>query len=126
MDSQENICGSGYSSQPSSSQCPSPNRSVSGKKLCSTCGLPLGKGAAMIIETLSLYFHIQCFKCGICKGQLGDATTGTDVRIRNGLLNCNDCYMKSRSKALDYFQIFQYLLISPFCTKLPLHIIYST
>uniref|UniRef100_A0A8C2NXR7 LIM zinc-binding domain-containing protein n=1 Tax=Capra hircus TaxID=9925 RepID=A0A8C2NXR7_CAPHI len=78
----------------------SPNRykrSIGGKKLCSSCGLPLGKGAAMIIETLNLYFHIQCFKCGICKGQLGDAVSGTDVRIRNGLLNCNDCYMRSRS-----------------------------
>ncbi|XP_022539309.2 LIM and calponin homology domains-containing protein 1 isoform X8 [Astyanax mexicanus] len=75
----------------------SPNRSVSGKKLCSSCGHPLGKGAAMIIETLSLYFHIQCFKCGICKGQLGDTTTGTDVRIRNGLLNCHQCYIRSRS-----------------------------
>lgn len=39
-------------------------RSVSGKKLCSSCGHPLGKGAAMIIETLSLYFHIHCFKVG--------------------------------------------------------------
>ncbi|XP_067312847.1 LIM and calponin homology domains-containing protein 1 isoform X8 [Pseudorasbora parva] len=76
---------------------PSPNRSVSGKKLCSSCGHPLGKGAAMIIETLSLYFHIQCFKCGICKGQLGDTSTGTDVRIRNGLLNCHQCYIRSRS-----------------------------
>ncbi|KAM9087011.1 LIM and calponin homology domains-containing protein 1 isoform 1-T1 [Megaptera novaeangliae] len=78
----------------------SPNRykrSISGKKLCSSCGLPLGKGAAMIIETLDLYFHIQCFRCGICKGQLGDAVSGTDVRIRNGLLNCNDCYVRSRS-----------------------------
>ncbi|XP_059018637.1 LIM and calponin homology domains-containing protein 1 isoform X6 [Mustela lutreola] len=78
----------------------SPNRykrSISGKKLCSSCGLPLGKGAAMIIETLHLYFHIQCFRCGVCKGQLGDAVSGTDVRIRNGLLNCNDCYMRSRS-----------------------------
>ncbi|XP_053779541.1 LIM and calponin homology domains-containing protein 1 isoform X4 [Desmodus rotundus] len=78
----------------------SPNerrKSVSGKKLCSSCGLPLGKGAAMIIETLNLYFHIQCFRCGICKGQLGDSVSGTDVRIRNGLLNCNDCYMRSRS-----------------------------
>nr|XP_036858454.1 LIM and calponin homology domains-containing protein 1 isoform X15 [Manis javanica] len=75
----------------------SPNRSISGKKLCSSCGVPLGKGAAMIIETLNLYFHIQCFRCGICKGQLGDAVSGTDVRIRNGLLNCNDCYMRSRS-----------------------------
>ncbi|MEE6462159.1 hypothetical protein FKM82_001513 [Ascaphus truei] len=96
-DSQENIRGTGCSSSTSTSQCQSPNRSVSGKKLCSTCGLPLGKGAAMIIETLSLYFHIQCFKCGICKGQLGDAITGTDVRIRNGLLNCNDCYIRSRT-----------------------------
>ncbi|KAM8808987.1 LIM and calponin homology domains-containing protein 1 [Eudromia elegans] len=89
-------------SSPCSPSAPgySPNRykrSVSGKKLCSTCGLPLGKGAAMIIETLGLYFHIQCFRCGICKGQLGDAASGTDVRIRNGLLNCNDCYIRSRT-----------------------------
>nr|XP_008109851.1 PREDICTED: LIM and calponin homology domains-containing protein 1 isoform X7 [Anolis carolinensis] len=78
-------------------QSQSPNRSISGKKLCSSCGQPLGKGAAMIIESLGLYFHIQCFRCGICKGQLGDAASGTDVRIRNGLLNCNDCYIRSRS-----------------------------
>ncbi|XP_064200487.1 LIM and calponin homology domains-containing protein 1-like isoform X9 [Anguilla rostrata] len=92
----------GTNSSPSSScssdvQPQSPNRSVSGKKLCSSCGHPLGKGAAMIIETLSLYFHIQCFKCGICKGQLGDTSTGTDVRIRSGLLNCHQCYIRSRS-----------------------------
>ncbi|XP_058862434.1 LIM and calponin homology domains-containing protein 1-like isoform X3 [Acipenser ruthenus] len=78
-------------------QTQSPNRSISGKKLCSSCAQPLGKGAAMIIETLSLYFHIQCFKCGVCKGHLGDTTTGTDVRIRNGILNCNECYIRSRT-----------------------------
>ncbi|XP_042324107.1 LIM and calponin homology domains-containing protein 1 isoform X3 [Sceloporus undulatus] len=81
-------------------QSQSPNRykrSISGKKLCSSCGQPLGKGAAMIIESLGLYFHIQCFRCGICKEQLGDAASGTDVRIRNGLLNCNDCYIRSRT-----------------------------
>ncbi|XP_048220800.1 LIM and calponin homology domains-containing protein 1 isoform X15 [Perognathus longimembris pacificus] len=91
-----------FKAGPFSPCCPtppgqSPNRSISGKKLCSSCGLALGKGAAMIIETLNLYFHIQCFRCGICKGQLGDAMSGTDVRIRNGLLNCNDCYLRSRS-----------------------------
>ncbi|XP_026531140.1 LIM and calponin homology domains-containing protein 1 isoform X2 [Notechis scutatus] len=78
-------------------QSQSSNRSISGKKLCSSCGLPLGKGAAMIIESLGLYFHIQCFRCGMCKGQLGDAATGTDVRIKNGLLTCSDCYIKSRT-----------------------------
>ncbi|KTF87376.1 hypothetical protein cypCar_00031493 [Cyprinus carpio] len=63
-DSIENI-GPNSSTSPSFTDTqppPSPNRSVSGKKLCSSCGHPLGKGAAMIIETLSLYFHIQCFK----------------------------------------------------------------
>ncbi|XP_072108910.1 LIM and calponin homology domains-containing protein 1-like isoform X11 [Mobula birostris] len=96
--SHEDLQSSQWLPQPHSSpQLQSPSRSVSGKKLCSTCGLPLGKGAAMIIETLHLYFHIQCFTCGICQGQLGDATTGTDVRIRNGLLNCNDCYIRSRT-----------------------------
>ncbi|XP_049328157.1 LIM and calponin homology domains-containing protein 1a isoform X4 [Astyanax mexicanus] len=82
---------------PSQAQPPRMRRSVSGKKLCSSCAHPLGKGAAMIIETLGLYFHIQCFKCGVCKGLLGDTSTGTDVRIRNGVLNCQDCYIKSRA-----------------------------
>ncbi|XP_070613148.1 LIM and calponin homology domains-containing protein 1 isoform X2 [Erythrolamprus reginae] len=74
-----------------------PNRSISGKKLCSSCGLPLGKGAAMIIESLGLHFHIQCFRCGICKGQIGHTETGMDVRIKGGLLTCSDCYIKSRT-----------------------------
>ncbi|MEQ2215733.1 hypothetical protein XENOCAPTIV_005138, partial [Xenoophorus captivus] len=34
--------------------------------------------------------------CGVCKGQLGNATAGTDVRIRNGLLSCHECYIASR------------------------------
>ncbi|XP_026059705.1 LIM and calponin homology domains-containing protein 1a isoform X2 [Carassius auratus] len=82
---------------PPQSQTTRMRRSVSGKKLCSSCAHPLGKGAAMIIESLGLYFHIQCFKCGICKGLLGDTSAGTDVRIRNGLLNCQECYIKSRA-----------------------------
>ncbi|XP_051754967.1 LIM and calponin homology domains-containing protein 1a isoform X4 [Ctenopharyngodon idella] len=82
---------------PPQSQTTGMRRSVSGKKLCSSCAHPLGKGAAMIIETLGLYFHIQCFKCGVCKGLLGDTSAGTDVRIRNGLLNCQECYIKSRA-----------------------------
>ncbi|KAH1169906.1 hypothetical protein KIL84_000891 [Mauremys mutica] len=49
-----------------------------------------------IKRNLPLFSH-NIAKCGICKGQLGDAASGTDVRIRNGLLNCNDCYIRSRT-----------------------------
>ncbi|XP_038569024.1 LIM and calponin homology domains-containing protein 1-like isoform X2 [Micropterus salmoides] len=87
-----------HQSSPSSPQPPSPSRCVSGKRLCSGCSQPLGKGAAMIIDTLGLFFHIQCFKCGLCKSQLGDATAGTDVRIRNGQLSCHECYIASRGR----------------------------
>lgn len=81
-----------------SPQPPSPSRCVSGKRLCSGCSQPLGKGAAMIIDTLGLFFHMNCFKCGVCDGQLGDASAGTDVRIRNGLLSCHECYIASRGR----------------------------
>uniref|UniRef100_H2UQN3 LIM and calponin homology domains 1a n=1 Tax=Takifugu rubripes TaxID=31033 RepID=H2UQN3_TAKRU len=81
-----------------SPQPPSPSRCVSGKRLCSGCSQPLEKGAAMIIDTLGLFFHMQCFKCGVCNGQLGDTTKGTDVRIRNGLLSCYECYIASRGR----------------------------
>lgn len=41
-------------------------RCVSGKRLCSGCSQPLGKGAAMNIDTLGLFFHMQCFKVLCC------------------------------------------------------------
>ncbi|XP_067353678.1 LIM and calponin homology domains-containing protein 1-like isoform X3 [Channa argus] len=89
---------SGKQSSSSSTHPPSPSRCVSGKRLCSGCSQPLGKGAAMIIDTLGLFFHIHCFKCGVCDRQLGDATAGTDVRIRNGVLSCHECYIASRGR----------------------------
>lgn len=81
-----------------SPQPPSPSRCVSGKRLCSGCSQPLGKGAAMNIDTLGLFFHMQCFKCGGCSRQMGDATAGTDVRIRNGHLSCHECYIATRGR----------------------------
>ncbi|XP_077863382.1 uncharacterized protein LOC100366345 [Saccoglossus kowalevskii] len=68
------------------------NRSVSGKVLCTRCGQVLGRGAAMIIESLGLHFHISCFKCCVCNCQLGSGAKGTDVRIRASKLHCQNCY----------------------------------
>ncbi|XP_015784452.1 uncharacterized protein LOC107361993 isoform X2 [Tetranychus urticae] len=67
--------------------------SISGKKKCSNCGDELGRGcAAMVIETLSLYYHINCFRCSVCHIQLGNGTCGTDVRVRSNRLHCQNCY----------------------------------
>lgn len=88
--------------------------SVSGKKKCSHCDEELGelqqgswrfgldpnevfnlfsgRGAAMIVESLRLFYHIDCFKCCVCLIRLGDGLNGTDVRVRNHKLHCQNCY----------------------------------
>ncbi|EFA11200.1 LIM and calponin homology domains-containing protein 1 isoform X1 [Tribolium castaneum] len=66
--------------------------SVSGKKKCSNCNKELGRGAAMIIESLCLFYHMECFICCVCHMQLGDGRMGTDVRVRNQKLHCHNCY----------------------------------
>uniref|UniRef100_A0AAR2J742 LIM domain 7a n=1 Tax=Pygocentrus nattereri TaxID=42514 RepID=A0AAR2J742_PYGNA len=71
--------------------------SVSGKKICTFCEMPLGKGAAMIIESLGLCYHLPCFKCIECKADLGGSEAGAEVRIRNKQLYCNSCYTRVKN-----------------------------
>ncbi|XP_004626341.1 LIM domain only protein 7 isoform X14 [Octodon degus] len=73
------------------------NRSVSGKRVCSYCNNILGKGAAMIIESLGLCYHLHCFKCVSCECDLGGSSAGAEVRIRNHQLYCNNCYLRLKS-----------------------------
>ncbi|XP_051815075.1 LIM domain only protein 7 isoform X9 [Acanthochromis polyacanthus] len=76
---------------------PPMRRSVSGKKICTFCETPLGKGAAMIIESLGLCYHLGCFKCIDCASDLGGSEAGAEVRIRNKQLYCNSCYMRFKT-----------------------------
>ncbi|XP_076786736.1 LIM domain only protein 7 isoform X4 [Arvicanthis niloticus] len=91
---------SSRSQSPSMSQSGSQlrNRSVSGKRVCSYCNNILGKGAAMIIESLGLCYHLHCFKCVSCGCDLGGSSSGAEVRIRNHQLYCNDCYLRFKCK----------------------------
>ncbi|KAM9484028.1 LIM domain only protein 7-like isoform 11-T11 [Salvelinus alpinus] len=73
------------------------SRSVSGKKICTFCDAALGKGAAMIIESLGLCYHLTCFKCIDCKSDLGGSEAGAEVRIRNRQLYCNSCYKRFKT-----------------------------
>ncbi|XP_064349145.1 LIM domain only protein 7 isoform X8 [Camelus dromedarius] len=73
------------------------SRSVSGKRVCSYCDNILGRGAAMIIESLGLCYHLHCFKCTACERDLGGSSSGAEVRIRNSQLYCNDCYLRFKS-----------------------------
>lgn len=77
--------------------------SVSGKKKCSHCKEELGRGAAMIIESLRLFYHLRCFRCVVCNVQLGNGAQGTDVRVRNNKLHCQNCY--SNDEGLKFSKV---------------------
>ncbi|CAN8012136.1 unnamed protein product, partial [Ixodes pacificus] len=74
--------------------------SVSGRRLCSHCSQPLGHGAAMVIESLQLLYHLACFRCCVCQAPLGNGLCGTDVRVRNTKLHCTDCYSNDEGKCI--------------------------
>lgn len=65
---------------------------VCGTEKCSHCSKELGSGAAMVIESLSLYYHVKCFRCCVCNVQLGNGSQGADVRVRGHKLHCHNCY----------------------------------
>ncbi|CAD6197404.1 unnamed protein product [Caenorhabditis auriculariae] len=69
---------------------------VSGKHKCAHCNEELGRGAAMIVESLNLFYHLNCFRCYVCNTSLGSGTAGADVRVRESRLHCQSCYNNER------------------------------
>ncbi|XP_034145666.1 LIM domain only protein 7b isoform X3 [Esox lucius] len=88
-------------SQPSSQQRGSgpttPCRILSSRQACSVCGIPLGRGAAMVIQALGLCFHLACFQCADCRCHLGGYELRTQIRIRNTQPYCDPCYIRHKS-----------------------------
>ena len=60
----------------------------------------------MIIESLRLFYHINCFRCCVCGIALGNGTAGTDVRVRNNNLHCHDCYSNDDGTQPEFFFLF--------------------
>uniref|UniRef100_A0A8C4R8X2 LIM zinc-binding domain-containing protein n=1 Tax=Eptatretus burgeri TaxID=7764 RepID=A0A8C4R8X2_EPTBU len=82
---------------------PSPGR-VAGRKECCACKEPIGRGAAMFIESLKAFFHLDCFKCGVCHKVLSKSGSSIDVRLQQGILHCKDCYDNSMDVAHSFLQ----------------------
>ncbi|KAK5604609.1 hypothetical protein CRENBAI_014434 [Crenichthys baileyi] len=69
-------------------------RMVSGRRTCCVCERVLGSGAAMVIDALSLCFHLTCFQCVGCHRHLGGTETGVQVRVRNRRPYCDYCHFQ--------------------------------
>ena len=60
-----------------------------------------GKGAAMVIESLGLYYHVECFRCCVCHSLLSNGQMGADVRVRVNRLHCKNCYSNDDGELPD-------------------------
>ncbi|XP_075307216.1 LIM domain only protein 7-like isoform X4 [Odontesthes bonariensis] len=74
-------------------------RMISGRRTCCVCERVLGSGAAMVIEALSLCFHLTCFQCVSCHRHLGGTETGVQIRICDRKPYCDHCYIQLKSSA---------------------------
>ncbi|XP_068430443.1 LIM domain only protein 7-like [Clinocottus analis] len=74
---------------------------VRNKRTCCVCESVLGIGAAMVIETLGLCFHLACFQCVGCHRHLGRTETGVQVRIQNRKPHCEPCYFQLKSAGVS-------------------------
>ncbi|XP_074651090.1 uncharacterized protein LOC141905900 isoform X6 [Tubulanus polymorphus] len=77
---------------------------VSGQHRCCHCNQELGHGAAMVIESLQLYYHMQCFRCVVCHTPLSYGHNGADVRVRASRLHCVNCY--SNDEGIEFMGTF--------------------
>ncbi len=65
----------------------------------------VGQGSAMVIESLGLYYHIECFRCCVCNIPLSSSLEGTDVRVRNNRLHCQNCFSDENGKNISSFYL---------------------
>ena len=63
----------------------------------------------MIIESLRLFYHLRCFQCCVCQVQLGNGASGTDVRVRNNKLHCQNCYSNDEGMYIYSYKVFYHL-----------------
>ncbi|CAD5221881.1 unnamed protein product [Bursaphelenchus xylophilus] len=72
---------------------------VHGKTKCSSCQYQLGRGQAMVISDLNLFYHMGCFVCGRCKVPLNDDRAQGDlaVRVFDDQLRCRFCFDRSEA-----------------------------
>ena len=76
----------------------------------------------MIIESLRLFYHLRCFQCCVCQIQLGNGASGTDVRVRNNKLHCQNCYSNDEGKSI---LCVGYDIHTEYCVYISANIIFS-
>ncbi|XP_036381730.1 zinc finger protein 185-like [Megalops cyprinoides] len=61
-----------------------------GTSACKCCGDPVRSDGRIIIEHLNVFYHPNCFKCGVCAKPMGDLLYS--MFLRGAVVYCETCY----------------------------------
>ncbi|XP_056316684.1 uncharacterized protein LOC130231223 isoform X2 [Danio aesculapii] len=74
------------------------SRPMSSRDLCSVCGKAMAGGERMILEELKINSHTSCFRCAVCRCDLGSLEAGKSLWVYRERVNCSSCYSKVRGQ----------------------------
>ncbi|XP_043088004.1 sciellin isoform X2 [Puntigrus tetrazona] len=92
-----------YSETPASSQTlrsslQESSRTLSSRDVCTVCGKPIAGSEKMILEDLKIISHTSCFRCAVCRCDLGGLEAGKSLWVYRERVNCVNCYSKTRGQ----------------------------
>ncbi|XP_052414175.1 uncharacterized protein LOC127959189 isoform X5 [Carassius gibelio] len=74
------------------------SRTVSSRDVCTVCGKPIAGSEKMILEDLRIISHTSCFRCAVCRCDLGGLEAGKSLWVYRERVNCANCFSKIRGQ----------------------------
>ncbi|XP_042610049.1 mucin-5AC isoform X2 [Cyprinus carpio] len=74
------------------------SRTVSSRDVCTVCGKPIAGSERMILEDLRIISHTSCFRCSVCRCDLGGLEAGKSLWVYRERVNCANCFSKIRGQ----------------------------
>ncbi|KAF4112679.1 hypothetical protein G5714_007474 [Onychostoma macrolepis] len=74
------------------------SRTVSSRDVCTVCGKPIAGSERMILDDLKIISHTSCFRCAVCRCDLGGLEAGKSLWVYRERVNCTNCFSKIRGQ----------------------------
>ncbi|XP_039510593.1 uncharacterized threonine-rich GPI-anchored glycoprotein PJ4664.02 [Pimephales promelas] len=70
----------------------------SSRVACTVCGKPIAGGEKMILEELNIISHTACFRCAVCRRDLGGLEAGKSLWVHRERVHCSNCFSDIRAQ----------------------------
>ncbi|XDV35142.1 hypothetical protein PO909_005144 [Leuciscus waleckii] len=71
---------------------------VSSRDTCTVCGKPIAGDGRMILEELNIISHTSCFRCAVCRCDLGGLEAGKSLWVLRERVHCSNCFSNIRGQ----------------------------